>query len=588
MSDQLSEPALDVDGRPPGFELRQMIGRSASSRVFEAHQQDTGRVVALTVLEVGRDGTDAVGRFARVCAALRELSAHPHIRTLVDAGRHGDRFWVAMELCPGGSLADRLVRSSGPVSVADAADVLAKIADALGSAHGSDVVHGDIAPVNIMTTGTGEPVLSDFGVARLRADRSGSADSRPTLHYAPPEVLSGGPATTAGDVYALGATIWHLLEGRSPFGRVGDSGVEETRIRSEPFPTLTRSDVPDSLRSLLATMTATDPRLRPTQLSNLADEAATIAARARNGHDGSGAVGRTRPPARPGPPDPQFEVVTVVESLSAPRTSGRRWWSAAPGSSLARVAAAVAVGLVLLAAVAFAVLHPGGAVDRSPQLPPGTEVSASAAATPSPPGPAPEIAAPAIPAEGVGPVVPTVQAPPGAPPPSAPPDRRADPGLQPAKRGAVTVTGMHVLTQRLPGECTTSRFWTIKGPISFTVAPDGAVSGSASGRGSGSTPANCGGISGTLHWNLEYTVRLTGQVRDGVLSATGTMIHTDRTTAAGCAKDGRPVNCPSNAEAGTNQYPVTVSGRFDRAGGAGLGAMTVEMTRPTAGTWSVR
>jgi len=98
----------------------------------------------------------------------------------------------------------------------------------------------------------------------------------------------------------------------------------------------------------------------------------------------------------------------------------------------------------------------------------------------------------------------------------------------------------------------------------------------------------CSGVSGTVNSNFEYAMEFQGRVGTaGAFLASGTMVNTDRSTAS-CTRDGRPVECPANPEAGRKRYGVTVSGRFDPSGGTGLGGMKVEMNRPTEGTWSVK
>lgn len=616
MSGQLGEPSLDVASSPPGFEARRLIGRGASCRVFEAHQQSTRRLVALKLIEADVGDTEVARRFDRECAAMGELGAHPNIVTVYDAGRHGRQPWIAMELCPAGSLADRIAEH-GPTSVAEAADVLAKIADALRTAHRRAVVHCDVKPANIMITEFGEPALGDFGIARLRVGQGGtSIPVGYTLNYAPPEALNGEPPGPAGDVYSLGVSVWQLLEGRPPFSRADDSaiGAVLNRILSDPLPPLTRTDVPDDLLALLRGMTAKDPGRRPTDLSAVAEQAAGIAARSRT-QAGTGVAFYPTPDAEDGVgphrADPTSTALTwripeVPRPVAAPSAgvaaplrrppalsagaaaSGRPPASSVRAAGLlrrpfakvdgllghpaARSVALVVVGLLLLSGIGVGLWRAAGT----------TEPSVVAAAGPSvvePPGAPP--APGAVPESAVG--APT--APAGRPLQSGPAGSPA-PGGSAAPMPPVP-GGFHTLIQDLPEGCTTPRLWSISGPFSLKVTSNGSVSGTASGRGSGSVLTTCDGVTGTINWDHQYTMEFTGRVVAGVVVATGTMVDIDRTKAVSCSKDGQPVECPTIPGAGSPQsYPVSLGGQF--SDGSGGGGMEVKTSIPPKGTWSFR
>ena len=99
-------------------------------------------------------------------------------------------------------------------------DVGVKIAGALQTAHDRGLLHRDIKPNNLFVSEFGEPALGDFGISTLDDERSISGGGGLTVHYAPPEVLEGSPATPLSDVYSLAATLYTLLEGTRPFAPV--------------------------------------------------------------------------------------------------------------------------------------------------------------------------------------------------------------------------------------------------------------------------------------------------------------------------------------------------------------------------------
>ena len=139
-----------------------------------------------------------------------------------------------------------------------------QIGSAVETSHRHGVLHRDIKPQNILTDSYGEPALTDFGIATTKG---GDGPEGLSVPWSPPEILYGtAPGDQRSDVYSLGATLWHLLVGRSPFEEPGgDNGTFALmrRIKSDPPPRTQRADVPDSLERLLRQAMAKDPAARP-------------------------------------------------------------------------------------------------------------------------------------------------------------------------------------------------------------------------------------------------------------------------------------------------------------------------------------
>lgn len=199
------------------------IGRGASGAVWSGHDTVLGRKVALKRVGVHVGGTDPdlrqAAREARLAASLN----HPHVVGVFDLVVIGDEHWLVMEHVDGQTLA-QLVRDRGPLEPREAARLMAQVAEALGAAHRAGIVHRDVKPSNVMVTRDGTAKLTDFGIARTADDASltqtGLVTGSPA--YLSPEVATGSSATPASDVWALGATLYHLLAGRPPYD-VGDN-----------------------------------------------------------------------------------------------------------------------------------------------------------------------------------------------------------------------------------------------------------------------------------------------------------------------------------------------------------------------------
>lgn len=250
-----------VGGR---YTLRRAIGQGASGAVWLAHDEVLDRPVAVKRI-LATTGLDQQGVRAEREARLAAQVAHPHVVAVYDLVTDDEGTWLVMEHVDGPPLS-AVVREAGPLSADDAARLLAPVADALVQAHALGIVHRDIKPSNILAPGDGGAKLTDFGIARASDDatltRTGLITGSPA--YLAPEVATGEQATPASDVWALGATLVHLLTGRPPYHRdEADNGPLAVvyRIVHEEPPVVERAGW---LAPLLAATMARDPAQRPT------------------------------------------------------------------------------------------------------------------------------------------------------------------------------------------------------------------------------------------------------------------------------------------------------------------------------------
>ncbi|WP_327697676.1 serine/threonine-protein kinase [Streptomyces sp. NBC_00459] len=262
----------------PGYEIAEVLGQGGFATVYRARQLTVGREVALKmdsrVLDTDRDRQ----RFLREVTAAGQLSGHPHVVAVYDAGvLDNGRPYMVLELCPGGSLGDRL-HQQGPLSAAEARDIGVRIADALAAAHASGVLHRDIKPGNIMIDRYGSVGLADFGLAAMPRPGQELSVTREALTpaYAPPEAFRLAEPTPAGDVYSLAATIYALVQGRPPhFPAEGSLGIAEVIVRHTwPLPDL--PGVNPSFTEVLRHAMAPDPADRLPSAVALRDALAAV------------------------------------------------------------------------------------------------------------------------------------------------------------------------------------------------------------------------------------------------------------------------------------------------------------------------
>jgi hypothetical protein len=196
----------------PGYTLEALLGRGGSGEVWRAVPRRGGAPVAVKVLLAGDPE-----RQAREAALLGELD-HPHLVRLVEVvhqPRRGGEARVALvlELLAGGSLAALLARR-GRLRPGEVVTAIAPVAAALAHAHEHGVVHGDLAPGNIVFTAEGRPVLTDLGVARVLGE---TAAGEVTPAYVDPTVARGGAPGPASDVFGVAAAAFHALTGLAPW-----------------------------------------------------------------------------------------------------------------------------------------------------------------------------------------------------------------------------------------------------------------------------------------------------------------------------------------------------------------------------------
>lgn len=259
----MTDAALPMD--VPGVRDLVEVARGGFGVVYRGYQPRFRRTVAVKILDATPDHR-AQTRFEQECQAVGSLSGHPNIVPVFDAGLTASgRPFMTMPYLPGGSLADRLV-TEGPVPWPEVLEIGVKLAGALATAHQAGLLHRDIKPENVLLSAYGEPLLADFGLARLQMGPvSHSTTILATPAHVAPEVIAGQPAGVATDIYSLGSTLFTLVYGRPAFLRPEDENVLTVmaRLATEPPPDLRRHGVPELVCRLLEWALDKEPGRRP-------------------------------------------------------------------------------------------------------------------------------------------------------------------------------------------------------------------------------------------------------------------------------------------------------------------------------------
>ena len=295
LADFANEPACDLavakvlgslandpvtDSMPPGlprqigeYEIVRPLGRGGMGRVYLARHTKLGREVALKVLANHRLADPRMRqRFEAEMRAVGRLS-HPNIVTAHDAREVEGTAVLVTEFIDGLDLG-KLVNTIGPLSIADACQIVRRVAVALAYCDEQGFVHRDVKPSNIMLSRSGEVKLLDLGLARLQdgdpdqVEITGTGQTMGTADYiAPEQVTDSRNVDIRVDIYSLGCTLMKLLTGEAPFAKEAypTPFAKMTAHVSAPPPRLNESipDAPKTLVKLLGSMLEKDPNKRP-------------------------------------------------------------------------------------------------------------------------------------------------------------------------------------------------------------------------------------------------------------------------------------------------------------------------------------
>lgn len=251
------------DGR---YQLAETLGAGGAARVYRALDTRLDRWVALKLLDdqVARTA-DPAGhdRFVRESQAAARVP-HPNLVTVFDAGEADGRLYIAMELVPGGTLAQRIA-DAAPFPVDEAVAVSRQVLSGLGAVHGAGIVHRDVKPGNILLGPDDRVRLTDFGIARDldRIGRQVTTDGivTGTPSFMAPEQATGRDLTAATDLYAVGLVLDEMLTGRR---KANEPPTPEEAARAAARaarfdPRDVRPDVSERLAAVV--MRATEPQV---------------------------------------------------------------------------------------------------------------------------------------------------------------------------------------------------------------------------------------------------------------------------------------------------------------------------------------
>ncbi|MFG3291008.1 serine/threonine-protein kinase [Streptomyces sp. NPDC048179] len=369
------------------YRIADTIGSGGMGRVWRAHDEVLHRAVAIKELTAALYVSESEQSvlLARTRAEARAAARinHSAVVTVHDVLEHDGRPWIVMELVEGHSLADA-VKEQGRIDPREAARIGLWVLRALRAAHSAGVLHRDVKPGNVLLGRDGRVLLTDFGIAQIEGDttitRTGEVVG--SVDYLAPERVRGHDPGPSSDLWALGATLYTAVEGRSPFRRTSPLTTMQAVVEDEVGEPLNAGPLAPVITGLLRKEPAERPG--PEELEHMLAEAAegrrpssaqAYVPTGRSGYDitGIGSGAGTRVQSATGTPYPPVTIGPAPVPAPAPAKRFRLRTFA-----LVVALAAVVGGGVAVALQQFGTDSPGGSVDSSSTPAAGSGDGASA------------------------------------------------------------------------------------------------------------------------------------------------------------------------------------------------------------------
>lgn len=265
----------DLSGKTLGrYRLIEKLGEGGMAIVYKALDARLGTEVAVKVIRMEKLTEDTrdrtLKRFEREAKLLARLT-HPNIVKVTDFGEFEGKPYLVMEYLAGGTLKQKM---GNPMPWQEAVQLLLPIAEALSYAHSQNMIHRDVKPANILFRQSGQPMLADFGIAKIDLDETLDLTSTSaavgTPEYMAPEQATAKYVDHRADVYSLGVVLFEMVTGRKPF--IADTPMAvliKHATETLPNPTKFSPKLPKEVEKIILKALEKQPEKRFQQMTNL-------------------------------------------------------------------------------------------------------------------------------------------------------------------------------------------------------------------------------------------------------------------------------------------------------------------------------
>jgi len=257
---------LEAGAQFGGYRIERRLGKGGMGAVYEAEHLESGRRVALKLLDHSLDSPDARKRFLREGRLAASVN-HPNSVYVFGTEEIEDTPAISMELVAGGTLQGRLQRE-GPLPVGEAVDVVLQVIAGLEAAQAVGVLHRDVKPANCFVDTDGTVKVGDFGLSISTAPRTETNVTAEgvflgTPAFSSPEQLRGDELDVRSDIFAVGVTLYYLLTGETPFEASNYVQLLAKVLESPaPSPAAVRNDIPKGLANVVLRCLEKQPKAR--------------------------------------------------------------------------------------------------------------------------------------------------------------------------------------------------------------------------------------------------------------------------------------------------------------------------------------
>jgi len=260
-----------------GFQIEKLLSDGGMGSVYKAIQLSVDRLVAIKVLKNEKKSSKFIELLKNEAKTLAQVN-HVNVVQIYDLKEERGLLYIVMELILGADLRDRYKRL-GPLKEDVALDFMQQSAEGLAAVHSIGVIHRDVKPANLLLTLDGRVKVSDFGIAKNFSQDSTNLNNglMGTPNYIAPEQLTEGPVDSRADVYALAATFYHLIAGKSPFDGEDLTTLLSSRLTEVCVPlNEVCKEISTDFSELISKMLERDVSKRPHNMVQVVEECQRI------------------------------------------------------------------------------------------------------------------------------------------------------------------------------------------------------------------------------------------------------------------------------------------------------------------------